>query len=114
MFGSRSTFAAILALTLGAVGVAAQETSAQYRARFQNCTQSIEIADTSPVFYFEYDDPSFLTFTYNYNNTFCDDTIKINTIKLLDNINGKSTDCTLAQFTSGGSTIVSECRSNTT
>ena len=112
MFGSRTIFAAIAALTFGALGAAA-ETTEEYRARFQNCTQSIQIADASPVFYFEYDDPSYLTFTYRYNNSYCDSTILINSIKLLDNVDSVSYTCTTAQFTTGGSTLYSECQSNT-
>jgi hypothetical protein len=114
IFGSRATFAAVAAFTLGALGVAA-ETAEEYRVRFLSCTNTLSVVDPGPVYYFEYDDPGFINFTYRYNPQYCDSTILINTIKLQDNIdeNLKSYQCTVQQFSADRSTIFSECTQNT-
>ena len=82
MFGSRTTFAAVAALTLGALGVVAQ--TAAERQKFNACTASLSWAGYQERVAYEYDDPSIFNVTYNYDPQYCDATIPVNYIRLID------------------------------
>jgi TRAP-type uncharacterized transport system substrate-binding protein len=109
MFASRTTIAAVVALTLGALGVAAQ-TEAE-REKFQACSATILLVNPQLDYSFEYTDPGFFNATYTYDPTKCDSTIPINTIKLTRY--GVDADvayqCTKSQFDTSKSSIYSEC-----
>jgi len=109
MFGSRSTFAAVVALTLGALGVVAQ-TDAE-RAKFLACSATVALVNPEMDYAFEYNDPGFFNATYTYDPTKCDPSIPINAIKITNY--GQSGDvvyeCTKPQFDTSKSSIFSEC-----
>lgn len=111
MFG-RTTFAALLAAALGVAHVVA-ETTDEYRARFLACTRTLSLVDPQPVFRWEYDDASFFNFSYQYDPTYCNSSIPINSIRLQDNVGGGLYTCTRQQFSPDRTTIASECRMNT-
>jgi hypothetical protein len=107
MFGSRTTIAAIAALTLGSLGVVAQ-TDAQ-RQKFLDCTASLSLEDYSTRVAYEYDDPSIFNVTYSYNPQYCDSTIPVNYIRLIDFVGDVVYQCSLSQFAAGQTSINSVC-----
>jgi hypothetical protein len=106
MFGSRTTFAAVAAITLGALGVAAQ-TAAE--TKYANCGNSLKLVNPQPVYYWEYNDSAFYNVTYTYETTYCDSTIPVNYIRLTDYSTGMSYTCTRQQFASTRNTLSSQC-----
>jgi len=102
MFGSRATFAAIAAITLGALGVAAQ-------IKYESCGNSLKVVNPESIYYWAYDDPAFFNVTYTYDTTFCDSTIPVNYIRLTDYGTGMSYTCTRQQFATTRSIITSQC-----
>jgi len=107
MFGSRSTFAAVAALTLGALGVVAQ--TAAERQKFSDCTNSLVLQDYQERVKWAYDDPTIFNATYAYNPLYCDATIPVNYIRLNDFAGSSVTSCTLSQFSAAGS-LTSVCQ----
>jgi hypothetical protein len=109
MFGSRTSFAAVIALTLGALGVAAQ-TDAE-TAKFQACAITVSLVNPQLEYSFQYNDPGFFNATYTYDPTKCDSTTPINSIKLTRY--GADADllyqCTKPQFDTSKSSLFSEC-----
>jgi hypothetical protein len=106
MFGSRTTFVAVAALTLGALGVSAQ-TPAQIK--YSACGGSLKLVNADPVYYWEYDDPAFYNVTYSYDPTYCDSTIPVNYIGLTDYTTGTTYTCTKEQFAAGKTTVHGQC-----
>jgi hypothetical protein len=106
MFGSRTTFAAVAALTLGALGVAAQ---AGAGTKYGACASTVKLVDPQSVYYWAYDDPSFYNVTYTYDPTVCNSTIAVNYIRLTDYATGASYSCSREAFATTRSTIKSQC-----
>jgi hypothetical protein len=106
MFGSHTTFVAVAALTLGALGVSAQ-TPAQIK--YSACGGSLKLVDAQPVYYWEYDDPAFYNVTYTYDPMYCDSTIPVNYIRLQDFTTGTLYTCTRQQFAANSTQIKSQC-----
>lgn len=106
MFGTRSTIAAVAALTLGALGVSAQTAAQQ---KFAACKASVKMVNPQPVYYFEYDDQSFFDVTYNYDPAVCDSSIPVNYVRLSDYDTGASYSCTRQQFAADRTTIKGQC-----
>ena len=108
MFGSRTTFAAVAALTLGALGVVAQ--SDAQKQKFLDCTASLGVVGYQPRVNWAYDDPTIFNVTYTYDPTHCDETIPVNYIRLNDFVGSSVTSCSISQFSSAKNSINSVCR----
>jgi hypothetical protein len=105
MFGSRTTFAAVAALTLGALGAAAQTVAEKYAA----CGRTLKLVDPQSVYYWEYNDPAYYNVTYSYDPTVCDTTVSVNYIRLSDYATGASYSCSREQFAANRTTLRSQC-----
>ena len=107
MFGSRTTFATVATLTLGALGVAAQnQTAAQ---KYAACGRTLKLVDPQPVYYWAYDDPAFYNVTYTYDPAVCGPTVSVNYIRLSDYATGASYSGTRQQFATTRTTLMSQC-----
>ena len=106
MIASRQTFAAVAALTLGALEVTAQ---AGAGTKYAACAASVKLVDPQPVYYWAYDDAASYTATYTYDPTYCNSTIPVNYIRLTDYETGDSYSCTREQFAATRTTITSVC-----
>jgi len=106
MFGSRKTLVAVVALTLGALGVSAQTPT---RDKYSKCGESLIVVGIEPVYYWEYDDPAFYNVTYTYDPTYCDSTIPVNFISVTDYLTGTSYACSKEQFAANRTTVHGQC-----
>jgi len=102
MFGSRTTFGAVAALSLGALGVAAQ-------TALQRCGTTLKLVDAQPVYNWAVDDPAYYNVSYSYDPTLCTSTIPVNYVRLSDYETGASYSCTREQFAATRNTIHSQC-----
>ena len=109
MFGRTVTFG-VAALVLGALGVVAQTADQAYRDKLRLCGASVFLVDFQSVYKWEYDDSTYYKITYPYNPTYCDATMTVNSIELIDYANGGSSPCTRQQFSADRTSIYSECR----
>ena len=108
---TRTISTAVAALALGALGVVAQTVSDPvYRDTVRNCVGTVEPIGIEKVYRWEYDDTSYFNVTYRYDPTYCDSTMTVNYINLIDYANGGSYPCTRQQFAATRNTVYSECR----
>jgi len=106
MFGSRTTFATVATLTLGALGVAAQTAT---ETKYADCKASLQLVDPQPVYNWAYDDPAYYNVTYTYDPQYCDSTIPVGSISLQEYATGESFTCTRQLFSADRNTIKSQC-----
>ena len=107
---TRTISTAVAALTLGALGVVAQTTDTAYRTKVRACAASVGPVDFQSTYRWEYDDTSYFNIIYNYDPTFCDSTMTVNAVTLIDFANGGSSPCSRQHFAADRNTITSTCQ----